>query len=37
MVGEGLKGGYQVNREGPRKMWERVQREVEKEAEQFTL
>jgi hypothetical protein len=37
MVGEGLKGGFQVNKEGPRKMWERVQREVEKDAEQFTL
>ena len=37
MVGEGLKEGYQVNREGPHKMWERIQREVEKEAEQFTL
>ena len=37
MVREGLKGGYQVNKEGFRKMWERLQREVEKEAEQFTL
>ena len=37
MVGEGLKGGFQVNKESPRKMWERVQREVEKDAEQFTL
>jgi hypothetical protein len=37
IVGEGLKGGYQVNKEGPRKMWECLQREVEKEAKQFTL
>ena len=36
-MGEGLKGGYQVNKEGPRKMWECLQREVEKEAKQFTL
>jgi hypothetical protein len=37
MVEERLIGGYQVNKEGPRKLWERVHREVEEAAEQFTL
>jgi hypothetical protein len=37
IVGEGLKGGYQVNREGPCEIWKHVQREVKKEAEQFIL